>query len=383
MTDVEGRAQHPELVEQLDRRPAVLAHGLVELDDAVRGVRRHRQPQLVGLLARRAQELEAAGLQLARHEDALDEPGARAVVPRDPLERAGELAPAVLLVHDALQPPVLVADPAARVVAGPEIAAHPELQALLLERFLDQELAAVLDEGRDAVAQQLRDGEERVELPLALRAGLVGTEIAHVAVDPRAFLRHADLEERLAEVVAAARVADQPVRSAVTGVDVRVDEARCDELAARRRSRGRRGPRTPARRTGSRRPRTRPRGSRSRVWAPRSWPTTQPPRILVRTARPQGQSGAPALDGMRALLLEIVDRRIGHHEALEQQRRARVARASARRRRRGMPRATARRIARPSAAVATIGGIGVGSVDSRIRTCPANPGSPSRIRSWQ
>ena len=101
---------------------------------------------------------------------------------------------------------MLVADPAARVVAGPEIPAYPELQALLLQRFLDEELAAVLDEGRDAVAQQLGDGEERVELALALRAGL-------------------------AEEVAAARVADQPVRGAVTGVDVGVDEPRCDEPA--------------------------------------------------------------------------------------------------------------------------------------------------------
>ena len=42
---------------------------------------------------------------------------------------------------------------------------------------------------------------------------------------------YADLEKRLAEVVAAAGIADQPVRGPVTGVDVRIDEAGRDELA--------------------------------------------------------------------------------------------------------------------------------------------------------
>src|SRR5258708_6825902 len=53
-------------------------------------------------------------------------------------------------------------------------------------------------------------------LTVRFNAGLVGTQVAHVAVDARAFLRHADLEKRLAEVISAAFISDQPMRCAVT-----------------------------------------------------------------------------------------------------------------------------------------------------------------------
>src|SRR5439155_6875711 len=57
--------------------------------------------------------------------------------------------------------------------------------------------------------------------------------VARIAADARALARHRDLEERLAVEVRPSGVGDQPMRRAVPRVDVRVDEARADEHAAR------------------------------------------------------------------------------------------------------------------------------------------------------
>ena len=48
VADVQRWPQHADVIEQLDRRAHVLLHDLVELDDAVGGVGRHRQLALVG-----------------------------------------------------------------------------------------------------------------------------------------------------------------------------------------------------------------------------------------------------------------------------------------------------------------------------------------------
>ena len=70
-----------------------------------------------------------------------------------------------------------------------------------------------------------------VELESGLRAGVAVLEIARIASYDLAFLRHADFEEGLAEIHRPPGIGDQPVRCAVAGVDVGVDEARRDELA--------------------------------------------------------------------------------------------------------------------------------------------------------
>ncbi len=116
---------------------------------------------------------------------------------------------------------------------GPEIGTNAELAHALEQRLLHAQLAAEFDEGGDAVAQELGDRELRVEAELLARRIVVGAHIARIAADPGAFARHADLEERLAEIIAAPDVGDQPVRRAMAGMHVGIDEARRDELVAR------------------------------------------------------------------------------------------------------------------------------------------------------
>ena len=144
-----------------------------------------------------------------------------------------ELPLARRLVDDADELAAVAADPAAAVEAGPEIGADAELADALEQRLLHAQLAAELDEGGDAVAQQLGDRELRIEPQLLRRRVVVGADIARIAADPRALARDADLQERLAEIVAAPDVGNQPVRGAVARMHVGVDEARRDELVAR------------------------------------------------------------------------------------------------------------------------------------------------------
>src|SRR5262249_56985749 len=58
-------------------------------------------------------------------------------------------------------------------------------------------------------------------------------DIAGIAVEVGALAGHADLEERLSEVVGPTGVGDEPVRGAMAGVNVRVDESGADELVPR------------------------------------------------------------------------------------------------------------------------------------------------------
>jgi uncharacterized protein YgbK (DUF1537 family) len=87
VADVEGGAQHAELVQELDRRLHVLFDYLVELDDAVGGMRRHRQLELVRGAHGVLQQLAARGLDLSRHQNAAHPAVGRAVVLFDPRQR--------------------------------------------------------------------------------------------------------------------------------------------------------------------------------------------------------------------------------------------------------------------------------------------------------
>jgi hypothetical protein len=84
VADIKGGAEYAELVQQLDRRLHVLFHDLVELDDAVGGMRRHWQLQRVCGAHGVLQQLQARGLDLARHENATHAAVGRAVILFDP-----------------------------------------------------------------------------------------------------------------------------------------------------------------------------------------------------------------------------------------------------------------------------------------------------------
>ena len=75
-----------------------------------------------------------------------------------------EATEAAFRIMNALEPPVLVSDPAPAIIARPEIAARPKPLDLLHQRQLHAFLAAELHERGHAVAQQLDHGEHRVEL---------------------------------------------------------------------------------------------------------------------------------------------------------------------------------------------------------------------------
>jgi hypothetical protein len=68
-----------------------------------------------------------------------------------------------LIVHHPFQAALLVADPAPAVISRAELGARAEPDGLIAQRFVDAELAAELDVGGDAVAEQLGDREGGVE----------------------------------------------------------------------------------------------------------------------------------------------------------------------------------------------------------------------------
>ena len=110
----------------------------------------------------------------------------RALMALDELEREIELALARGFVDDADELAALAADPAAAVEARAQIGADAELADRVEQRLLHAQLAAELDEGRDAVAQQLGDGEPRIERELVGGRVVVGADIARIAADARA-----------------------------------------------------------------------------------------------------------------------------------------------------------------------------------------------------
>jgi hypothetical protein len=119
---------------------------------------------------------------------------------------------------------VIVADPAAAIVAGRQIGAGAESRHFGKQRVLHACLAAEFDEGGHAVAQQFGDREARVERKGGLSTGVAVLEIARIAFDYLAFPGNADLEKGLAEIHRPTCIGDEPVRRAVPGMDMGVDE---------------------------------------------------------------------------------------------------------------------------------------------------------------
>src|SRR5207248_2536733 len=137
------------------------------------------------------------------------------------------------VVAHALAPAALVRHPPAAVIARREISAAAEAHDLGEQRILHAELAAVFDEGRHAVANELGHGESSVELERCRRSRIAVFEITRIALDDLAFLRNGHLEKRLPVIHGPAGVGDQPMRCAVAGMHVGVDQTRRDQLSPR------------------------------------------------------------------------------------------------------------------------------------------------------
>ena len=208
----------------------MLFDDLVEFDDAVGGVRRHRQLQGVGGAHGVLQELEARGLDLARHQDAAHAAVRRAVVFFDPGQRGFQPLTAEFVVARADEPAALVRHPAPAVVARREIGAAAEAAYLGEQRVLHARLAAVFDERRHPVAQKLGDRERRVELERGRRSLIPMLEVPRIALNHFALLGNGNFKKRLPAIHRPAGIGDQPMRGAVAGVDVGVDESRRNQL---------------------------------------------------------------------------------------------------------------------------------------------------------
>ena len=149
----------------------------------------------------------------------------------DPFECHLQAIEPELIVAHALEAALRIADPAAAIVAGRKIGAAAEAGDFRQQSVLHLELAAVLDERRHAVANELGGSEQGIELERCLRPGIAVLQVAGVAFHHRPFLGHRDLQERLPVVHGPAGIGDQPVRGAVTGMNVRVDEPWHHQLA--------------------------------------------------------------------------------------------------------------------------------------------------------
>src|SRR5262249_52547168 len=183
-------------------------------------------------LGRLAHQGDGAGLDLARHQDAADAVAMRALVALDEFESEVEFPLARGFVEHAHELAGFAADPAAAVEARTEIGAGAGLADRLEQCLLDAQLAAELDECGNAVAQEFRYREAGIEAQLFRRGVVVGADVARIAADARALACDADFEEWLAEIVAAPDIGDQPVRRAVAGMNMGIDESRCDQLVA-------------------------------------------------------------------------------------------------------------------------------------------------------
>ena len=233
MADVQLVGHQPDVAQQLDRGHLVLADDVEHLVDVVGGMDGDRQVAFLRRHGRFAHQCHGAGLDLPRDQDALHAAVLFAGVALDELERQVEFPLAGGLVHPAVQPAARPGDPAAAVEARAEIGAQAQFAHDLQQGLLHAQLAAELDEGGDAVAEQLGDREACVEVQLLRGGVVVGADVARVAADAGADAGDADLVEGLSEVVRAADVRDEPVRRAVPGMDVGVDEAGTDQLATR------------------------------------------------------------------------------------------------------------------------------------------------------
>ena len=208
----------------------MLAHDIVELEHAVGCMGRHRQLARVRLLAGAAQKLNARCFHLPRRENSAHPTFGRSVVTLNPFQGSLKSFQSLLIVANPFEPAFFVTNPATTVIAGSQISACAKPHHFRKQRVLNAFLAAEFDESRHAIAQQFGNRERRIQLEGGVRSGIAVLEVTRIAFHDLALFRNADFEERLAIVHWPAGIGDQPMRGAVAGMDVRVDETGSDKL---------------------------------------------------------------------------------------------------------------------------------------------------------
>src|SRR5262249_48391041 len=92
-------------------------------------------------------------------------------------------------------------------------------------------LAAVFDEGRHPVAQKLGHGEGGVEREGGRGSLIAVLEVTRIAFDDLALRRNGNFQKRLPVIHGPPGIGDQPMRGAMPGMHVGVDEAWTHEFA--------------------------------------------------------------------------------------------------------------------------------------------------------
>src|SRR5216684_135159 len=225
VADIELVRYQADFAQELNRRHLMFANDVEHLVDIVGRVDRDRQIARSRRLGSLAHQRHGAGFDLARHHDAADAIAVRALVAVDEFKREIEFTFARGLIRNTHELASFTTDPAAAVKARTEISADAELPNNLKQRLLDPQLASKLDKRCDAVANELRDHEPGIKEQLIRDRAVVGAEIARIAADARTLAGNAYLQERLAEIVPTSNVSDQPVRGAVPGMHMGVDES--------------------------------------------------------------------------------------------------------------------------------------------------------------
>ena len=121
VSDVQERTQIEQAhrLQELDRGLLMLAQNVVELVHAVGGVNAHGKPVLPRELGRLAQLLDRAGLDPLGRQNGFQTPTGLAVDALRERDRIGEDLGSSGFIHNAREPALRAADPAAEIIAGP------------------------------------------------------------------------------------------------------------------------------------------------------------------------------------------------------------------------------------------------------------------------
>src|SRR5262245_5062565 len=157
MTDNQVRAQQSGRVEKLDRRHAVLEHGLKELDHTVCGMRGHGHAEFSCRLPRGREQILATALGFARDEQTPNTSLTAAINAVDEVFGGLKVPPARRAIVHPLKLPSFPSDPASRIVARPKIPSDTEAFDLAHQGFLHLHVTTKLHESRRSVPQEFRD----------------------------------------------------------------------------------------------------------------------------------------------------------------------------------------------------------------------------------
>src|ERR1700722_9172069 len=181
VTDIQGGTEHANLVQQFDRRHLMFANNVVKFENAVCGVRGHRNPKLVGNAQGLLEQIDRGCFHLSRDQKSPNAIVQRAIVFADELDRDAKSTETAFGIVHALQSAAFIADPSPAIISRSKVTAGPEALDLLHQSQLDAFLAAKLDEGGYAVAEQFDHGKHGVEFERGVECVIAGLQVTGIS----------------------------------------------------------------------------------------------------------------------------------------------------------------------------------------------------------